>query len=99
MKEPTPAEKLRASIRRKRPKRNPPAKSEHVIWINRVAELREANDLAMRDVAKAVGMSTAAYFRVEKGFADVCLSNACKIATFFGLTVAQVWTEWKGGAK
>lgn len=92
----TPAEQLRINKRRKRPKRNPPAKSERVLWVNNLRKLREDHDLAMRDVAKAVGLSLAAYFRIENGYADPCLSNACKLAALYLKRVNEIWTQWKG---
>lgn len=49
----------------------------------------------MRDVAESVGLSVSAYFRIEKGYADVSLSNAMNIAKFFGKTICEIWTQWR----
>ncbi len=91
----TPAEKLASRKQWKRPKRNPPAKSERVLWTCKLAECRESLNLNMHETAKAVGLSSSAYFRIEKGYADVCLSNAMKLAQFFGKTVYELWPQWR----
>lgn len=53
----TGAEKLAKKKKRQRAKRNGKAKSERVLWTCKLAEVREAHNLAMRDVAHAVGLS------------------------------------------
>lgn len=93
---PSPAAKLSKHIQRLRPKRNGKAKARKVLWTNRIAEHREMHNLAMRDVAKAVGLSLSAYHAIEKGFVDVSLSNALTISQFFGVQVTQLWTQWRG---
>ena len=92
----TPAEKLAKEKQRTRPKRNYPAKSEKILWSNRLAEMREKLNLSQRDVAAAAGLSVSAYFRIEKGFADVSLSNAYSIAVLFGKSVYEIWWQWRG---
>lgn len=90
------AEKLAAKKQRERPKRNFTAKPELVLWTCKLSENRESLNLAMRDVADAVGLSVSAYFRIEKGYADVSLSNAMSLANFFGKTVYELWPQWRG---
>lgn len=92
----TPAEQLAQTKQRTRKKRNAPAISEAVLWECRLLEAREKVNLSMHDVAAAVGLSVSAYFRIEKGFADVSLSNARALAKFFGSNVYYLWPEWKG---
>lgn len=91
----TPAETLASKKQRQRPKRNTPASSERVLWTCGLSELREQCNLSMRDVAESVGLSVSAYFRIEKGYADVSLSNAMNIAKFFGKTICEIWTQWR----
>lgn len=93
---PTPAERLAANKQRERPKRNYPAKSEVVLWTTRLSEHREKLNLSQRDVAKAVGLSVSAYFRIENGHADVRLSNALSLGQFFGVSVYELWPQWRG---
>lgn len=90
------AELLSQKKQRSRPRRNPKAKSERILWTTRIAAEREILNLSMRDVADAVGLSLSAYFRIEHGFADVSLSNAYSIASFFGRTVYELWPQWRG---
>lgn len=90
------AELLSQKKQRERPRRNPKAKSERVLWTTKLAEQREALNLSMKDVADAVNLSQSAYFRIEHGFADVSLSNAMSIAQFFGRTVYELWPQWRG---
>ncbi len=92
----TPAEQLAANKQRERPKRNYPAKSSVVLWTTKITEHREYLNLAMCDVAKAVGISISAYHRIEKGYSDVSLRNAISIARFFGVTVYELWPQWRG---
>lgn len=99
MKRLTSAEKLAKQKQRTRPKRNYPAKSSVVLWTTKIAEHREYLNLAMRDVAKSVGLSISAYHRIEKGYSDVSLSNAMSIAIFFGVTVYELWPQWRGKDK
>jgi len=91
----SPAETLSRTKRRQRPKRNPPAASEFAVWECRLEVERCNLNLSMRDVADAVGLSLSAYFRVEKGYADVSLSNAIAIARFFGMSIPVLWIKWQ----
>lgn len=93
------AELLAQRKQRKRPKRNGPAKSERVLWSTRLTAEREALNLSMKDVATAVNLSVSSYFRIEKGYSDLALSNAMAIAQFFGRTVYEIWPQWRGGGK
>lgn len=92
----TPAEKLAKEKQRSRPRRNPKAKSETIIWQCKLEEAREEVNLSMKDVAQAVGLSVSSYFRIEKGYSDVCLSNAMSIANFFGKSIYGLWPLWLG---
>lgn len=89
----TPAEKLAKAKRRKRPQRNAPAESEVAIWACHVRDVRESLNLSMGDVAKACGLSVSAYFRIEHGYADPCLTSAKRISEFFGRDVWSLWSE------
>ena len=90
----TPAEQLAKEKQRSRPKRNKAAASEVVLWDCRLCEHRERLNLSMRDVAHRAGLSTAAYFRIEKGYADVRLSHAVELAAFFGVKIEKLWTAF-----
>jgi DNA-binding XRE family transcriptional regulator len=92
----SPAQRLAKSKQLQRLKRNDASKSETILWTCKITEERELLNLSMRDVADAVGLSVSAFFRIEKGYADVSLSNAMSIAQFFGKTVYQLWPQWRG---
>lgn len=92
----TPAERLSKSKRRQRPKRNCPPAPQAKVWETKLREVRESLDLSLRDVAFSCELSVAAYFRIEHGFADPCLSTARTIAAFFG---REVWDLWPKRAK
>jgi DNA-binding XRE family transcriptional regulator len=58
-------------------------------------DLRKSNpNIQVAEVSN--GLSVSAFFRIEKGYADVSLSNAMSIAQFFGKTVYQLWPQWRG---
>lgn len=97
MKSPSPAALLAATKSRNRPKRNFPPASEVVVWTTTLRAHREKLNLSMRDVAVSCGLSVSAYFRIEAGYADVALSNAVRIAEFFAVPVAKLWTNYAGG--
>lgn len=92
----SPAQRLAKAKQQQCLKRNKASKSETILWTCKLAEERDALNLSMQDVAKAAGLSSSAYFRIEKGYADVSLSNAMSIAQFFGKTVYQLWPQWRG---
>lgn len=94
----TPAEKVAKSKRRKRPKRNAPPKPQPQVWEPKLREIREELDLSLRDVADSCELSVAAYFRIEHGYADPCLSTARTIAAFFGRDVWELWPKRHKGA-
>lgn len=54
------------------------------------AYILSENDLSMRDVAEAVGLSISSYFQIEHG-GDPMLTTATRIAVFFGKSVDDLW--------
>jgi transcriptional regulator with XRE-family HTH domain len=52
--------------------------------------MRKAMGLTLRDVSKATGISLASVNRAERG-RETTLSNAKKIAAFFGQPVDDIW--------
>ena len=87
----TPAELLAAGKRRERPKRNGPATPPRkAVWAATLRARREALNLSMRDVAVAVGLSLPCYWAIEHG-TDPMLTNARKLADFYGATVEELW--------
>lgn len=72
---------------------------KHGKWIGRdkvfdcqLRELREKHGLTLRDVAKHSGVSVATIARAEWG-AELCLSQALKLAHFFEYGIEQIWTR------
>ncbi len=95
----TPAERLAARKPWRRPKRNgPPHPPRKAVWDTRLRAVREELKLSMRDVAKAVRLSLTTYWQIENG-TDPMLTNAVRIAAFFGMTVESLWPKRKAGAR
>lgn len=87
----TPAEKLAKKKQWRRAKRNgPPSPPRRAVWKPRLRELRESLRISMRDVAAAVGLGLSSYWQIENG-TDPMLTNAVRIATFFGRAVEDLW--------
>ncbi len=87
----TPAERLAAKKPWRRPSRNGVTLHKKV-WYCGLREVREELKISMRDVAKAVGLSLTAYWQIEHG-TDPMLSNAVKLAAFFGKPVEELWSK------
>lgn len=85
----TPAERLSV----KKPVRKLKAPTAGV-FICRIRALREPLRLTVRDVATAVGMSSAGLHAIENG-SDPMLSTALKLAEFFGRDICEIWTKVK----
>lgn len=86
----TPAQLL---AERKTPKQSRPIKpnaSRKSPWNCCLRRLREELGLSLDDVAKAVGMSKAGYWELEKG-GDPMLTTAHKLSEFFGKTTCDIW--------
>lgn len=63
------------------------------MWKDRctLKSLRESLGLGISNVAKAVGISPQAMYVIEEGSNPV-LSNAIKLAKFYGKPVEEIWT-------
>ena len=79
----TPAEQL-ASTKKPRGKRTYSAHNCNV------ARHRLSLGLTIRDVQVATGLSIGFISQVEHG-CEISLTNARKIATFFGLSIDELW--------
>lgn len=89
----TPAEKLAAKKKAapQLPKLSMSLRSAP--WAgNPLLKLREGLKLSTRAVADSVGLSPAAYWLIEQG-ADLKLTSALRIAAFYGLDVAEIWSQ------
>lgn len=62
------------------------------VLVCRLRQMREQFGLTLDDVASAVGMSKTGYWEAESG-RDVRLTTAFKLATFYGVTVHDLWQE------
>lgn len=82
----SPAEKL-ASMKPKRKSRN---NSTHPD--NHLREIRLAIGLTQREVGDETGLSNAFICQAEKG-SEISLSNALRLASFFGKAVEEIWTQ------
>lgn len=85
----TPAEKLA---------KNKPARANgriKAVWVCRLEEIRTNLGLSTRDVAKAIGSNASNYWRIEQG-AETSLTNARKIAAFFGKSIEEIWPRAAG---
>lgn len=89
--EPTPAERM-AAAKVHRPKPPTADRQRKVCWVCRIAEVRERLGLTTEDVASATGISSTSIWAIEKGV-NPRLTNARRIATFFGMTVEEMWPE------
>ena len=90
----TPAEALAKRRPRKRDRRNHAAYQRTIHWDCKLREVRNGLRLAMHEVAKAVGLSSSSYWQIELG-GDVRLTNAKRIAEFFGKTIDELWQKRK----
>ena len=65
------------------------------IWNCSLNELRNKYRLSLRDVEKCTGISNATICHMEQG-ADCTLSNAHKVADFFGVEIKDIWPNFIG---
>lgn len=63
-------------------------------FICRIKELRLSLCLTLRDVEKETGVNNSSLCLIERG-ADLTLSNALVLATFFGRTIEELWPSKK----
>lgn len=102
MKNKTPAQLLAATKTAKPSRPIKPNASRKSPWNCCLRRLREKLGLSLDDVAKAVGMSKAGYWELEKG-GDPMLTTAHKLSEFFGKVTCDIWrlrdtdSETKGG--
>lgn len=61
-------------------------------WKCLLSNLRIELGLSQDDVAKAVGLSKTTIWETEHG-QEILLTNAVKLARFFGRSVEQIWQE------
>ncbi len=88
----SPAELLAEKKTWQRPPRNRSNYVRKTTWRVVVRELRESMRLSLDDVAKAVGLSKTCYWQIEQGV-DLRVTSARRIATFFGKSIEELWTE------
>lgn len=79
----TPAEKMAASKKHSLPR------EARVVCHLRAH--RQAHGLSIRDVADAIGMSLSSFHALENGYHEPMLTNARKLAAFFGCTIDDLW--------
>lgn len=85
----TPAEVLAE----KKPPKNQSARKTPLMCVCR--KVRDNLGLSLRDVQRATGISNAAICHIEAG-CDVQLTNAMKLAEFYGMSIEQLWMRKKG---
>lgn len=64
--------------------------SPKAVWCCACKTVREKLGLSTRNVALAVGMNSSTYWRIECG-SDVTLTDARKLARFFGMSLEELW--------
>lgn len=95
----TPAEKASAKkLAAGRKLRKPTPPKESPVWLTTLRQERERLHLSLRDVASGVGLSVAAYWRIERGYADPCLTTVRRICKYFGTDVYRLWEREVKGA-
>jgi DNA-binding XRE family transcriptional regulator len=67
-----------------------------VVWICTLLSRRTALDLTLRDIERAIGVSSAVLSTIEHG-TDPQLTTARKIAEFFGCSVEEMWPSRRDG--
>lgn len=92
----TPAEQLAAN--RPERKQREQAEAEAAVWRCALRAKRVELRLSMDEVAKAVSMSKAGLWGIEKG-SDPMLTTAAKIARFFGCSIESLWPELNSEAQ
>lgn len=87
----TPAERV---AKRKKPSPRAPWGTKEFVgkWQCGLRACRQSLGLTLADVSAAVGLSIAGLQRIEVGI-DPILSNARKLADFYGKSVEELWTE------
>ena len=65
------------------------------VWYCGLNEMRNKLRLTLRDVEKGTGVSNATICHMEQG-ADPTLSNARKVADFFGVKIDDIWPNLIG---
>lgn len=88
----TPAEILAANQPRKRAPRNKAAYKRKLTWECCLSQLRESLSLSIEVVADAVKLSKTSYWQIEQG-TDPMLTNARRIAEFFGKPIEEIWPK------
>ena len=83
----TPAEKLAA-----RKLRKDSAQPRKVVLICRVRAARQKLRLSLRDVERETGVHNVTLCDAERG-CNITLTNALRLAKFFGVSVESLWTE------
>lgn len=59
----------------------------------KLVEVRKANNVAQKDLAKAIGLKPELYNKKEKGTIRMFLSEAMNIARYFNMTVDELFGE------
>jgi len=87
------AEQLAKTKQHRKPRRLGSNKDQrHVVWVCKIADLRESLGLSIRDVAEACGFSVAGLWQIEHG-TDPMLRSAATLAAFYGKTIGELWPE------
>lgn len=85
----SPTQLLAETVRRDHPPRNQ-KQLRKAVWDCKIRVERERLKLTLDDVAEAVGITKSGLSKVERG-SDPMLTTATKLATFYGMTIDQLW--------
>ncbi|MBQ3110449.1 MAG: helix-turn-helix transcriptional regulator [Clostridia bacterium] len=66
-------------------------KNKEVSCVSKLKELREAENIEQRDMAKIIGVSPASYSKKENGIIRCSLDEAKKIADFFHKSIEEIF--------
>lgn len=66
-------------------------KTKEVLFVSKVKELREAENIEQRDMAKVIGVSPASYSKKENGIIRFSLNEAKNIADFFHKSIEEIF--------
>lgn len=62
------------------------------VWVCKIKDMRNALGLSLRDIEQATGINNVTLSFIERG-AEPTLSNAYRLAEFFGKPLNEIWPE------